>query len=115
MLFRSVVRVNTDETTYDTRLKVLRHLPVYLSQFGDLKAILLDPRLEYEGIFPSKGSLALWLDEETRVPLKLQVEIKIGIIQGELVRREGGRGTFKRVPKIPDSERIHVGPKPTPR
>ncbi len=108
-----VIRVNTDERTYDTRLKVLKHLPVYLANFGDLKAILLDPRLDYEGIFPSKGSLKLWVEEETRIPLKLEVQIKIGTVQGELVRREGGRGTFKRVPKIPDSERIRVG-KPAP-
>ena len=101
----AVVKVNTDEKTYDTHLKAIRHQPLYLANFGDLRSILIDPTLEYEGIFPSKGRLLLWVEEDTRVPLKLQIEIKVGTIYGTLIRRDGAEA-FKPIPKIPDSARI---------
>lgn len=102
----SVVAVNTDEKTYPTELKVLGRGAFYAGSFGDVTAIRIEPHLDYDGIFPPrKGKLSLWVEEATRVPLRILVEIKIGTVDGELVRCEGGPA-FKPLRKIPDSERI---------
>lgn len=102
----AAIRVNTDGKTYDTRLKAVRRQPLFLANFGDLRSILLDPTLEYEGIFPSKGRLQMWVEEDTRVPLKLQVDIRIGTVYGELIAREGAADPFRPIPRVPDSARI---------
>ena len=100
-----IVKVGTDEKVYDTHVQALARQPVYLPNFGDLKTVYVQPILEYEGIFPNKGRLDLWMEEETRAPVKLQVEIKIGLVQATLVRRDCAP-PIPRIPRIPDSARI---------
>ena len=89
------VRVNTDEKTYDTKLTALAREILDLGDFGPLKAIRLEPTLEYEGVLPNKGRMTLWVEEETRVPLKIEVQIKIGTVTAELVGREGAAAPFR--------------------
>ena len=90
-----VVSVSTDGKTYDTHLRVVRREPVYVANFGEVVTVLIDPVLEYEGILPSKGRMQLWVEEETRIPLKLEVQIKIGTLYGRLIAREGGATSFR--------------------
>ena len=79
--------------------------PLYVPNFGDLNTVFVQPVLEYEGIFPNKGKLDLWLEEGTRAPVQLQVQIKIGMVQGVLIRRDCAP-EIPRIPRIPDSARI---------
>ncbi len=90
-----VIRVNTDEKTYDTRLTALGRETLSLDAFGPLKAVRLSPSLQYEGVLPSKGRMRLWVEDETRIPLLIELEIKVGTIRMELIAREGGSAPFK--------------------
>ena len=74
-----IVKVNTDEKTYETHVQAVSRQPLYVPNFGDLNTVFVQPVLEYEGIFPNKGKLDLWLEEGTRAPVQLQVQIKIGL------------------------------------
>ena len=93
-----VIRVTTDEKTYDTRLTALGRETVTLDAFGALKAIRLGPSLEYEGVLPNKGRMRLWVEEGTRIPLVVEVEIKIGTVRVELIAREGAAEPFTPAP-----------------
>ncbi len=92
------IQVNTDEKTYATRLKALGRERLTLEAFGTVSAIRIDPSLDYEGVLPSKGRMQLWVEEETRIPLKMVLEIKIGSVSAELIGREGAAAPFKPAP-----------------
>ena len=60
-----------------------------LGKLGKVKAILVEPRMEFEGIFVAKADtqIRIWLEEGSGVPLKLAVDIPIGAITATLVER----------------------------
>ena len=53
---------------------------------GFVECISLEPMLETEGIFSSRGKLKIWVTNDRRhIPIKLVAKIKIGHIVGTLV------------------------------
>ncbi|HYF47831.1 MAG TPA: DUF3108 domain-containing protein [Planctomycetota bacterium] len=48
------------------------------------KCVAIEPQAEFKGLFERKGKMTIWLDEATRIPLKMTVEIPIGTADVEL-------------------------------
>lgn len=50
------------------------------------KTLVIEPRLHGEALFKSKGKLYVWVtDDERRMPVQMESEIKLGTIRAELV------------------------------
>ncbi len=57
-----------------------------------IDCLLIIPRLKTEGIFSSKGTVKLWLSDDTRhIPLKMTAKIKFGRIVARLNEYSDGR------------------------
>jgi hypothetical protein len=50
----------------------------------DRKCVAIEPQIECKGLFERKGKMTIWIDEATRIPLKMRVEIPIGTADVEL-------------------------------
>jgi hypothetical protein len=72
--------VCSDRRVWNT--KVLVHQPTELKEkFGPLgkrSCIVVEPQMEFAGLFQRKGNMTVWLDAETKIPLKARVDIAIG-------------------------------------
>lgn len=59
---------------------------------GEVKTILIEPRIHGDALFASKGKLFIWLtDDPSRVPVRMKSKIKLGTIQADLVSRVAPR------------------------
>lgn len=56
---------------------------------GAVDTLVVEPLLKYEGIFQRKGRLVVWLtDDDDRVPVRMESEVRVGAFVASLVRRE---------------------------
>ena len=70
-------------------LKVLVHGKEELkTAIGKVKTVKVEPVLDGDGIFNSKGRIFIWLtDDDKRVPVLMQCEIALGSIKAKLVSK----------------------------
>jgi len=70
-------------------LKVLVHGKEELeTAIGKVKTIKVEPVLDGDGIFNSKGRIFIWLtDDDKRIPVLMQCEIALGSIKAKLVSK----------------------------
>ncbi len=69
-----------DRKVWNTRIKVVERLEAP-EDYGKLKArrcLVIEPEAEFKGLFERKGKMRIWVDLETGIPLKMNVEIPIG-------------------------------------
>lgn len=68
------------------RMKVICHRRETITvQGGTFPCIVVEPLLEGDGIFQSKGSLTIWLsDDHRRLPVLMKSKIAVGSIRAEL-------------------------------
>ena len=69
-----------DREVWNTRITVLPP-GIAVGDFGSLrhrKYVKIRPEIEFKGLFERKGTMLVWLDLETRIPLKMEVEVPIG-------------------------------------
>ena len=71
-------------------LKVLVHgKETVESVLGKVPCIKVEPVLDGDGIFNSKGRIFIWLtDDDRRIPVLMQCEIALGSIKAKLVKAE---------------------------
>lgn len=73
-----VLPICTDRRVWNMRVMIKER---GIADFGKLKNrayIKIVPEAEFKGLFERKGNMTIWLDEETKIPLKLACEIPIG-------------------------------------
>jgi hypothetical protein len=80
--------VNTSKKNWVLKLKVLRREKLDVEGVGRVRALVIEPEAQFEGIFVSKGKMTVWLDERTKVPLKLEAKLPIGAASAVLVKAE---------------------------
>ena len=80
--------VNTSRKNWVLTLKVLRREKLSLKNIGAFQALVVEPEAQYEGIFVRKGKMTVWLEEKSKVPLKVQSAVAIGSVSAELVKAE---------------------------
>ncbi|MBR6317095.1 MAG: DUF3108 domain-containing protein [Fibrobacter sp.] len=70
-------------------LKVLVHgkEEIKTAALGKVKTVKVEPVLDGDGIFVSKGRIFIWLtDDERRIPVLMQCEIALGSIKAKLMK-----------------------------
>ena len=70
-------------------LKVLVHgkEEIKTSALGKVKTVKVEPVLDGDGIFNSKGRIFIWLtDDDRRIPVLMQCEIALGSIKAKLTK-----------------------------
>lgn len=82
-----------DSDTYAAvPVDVIRRETVMLPAFREVEALLVQPRLETEGIFRRTGDVRIWLsDDRYKVPVKAVTTIAFGQVTAELVSSESKR------------------------
>jgi hypothetical protein len=85
-----LIPICADRRVWNT--KIIVHQPQgekeTFGSLGERAFILIEPQLEFDGLFQRKGGLTVWLDAETRIPLKAKVEIAIGSAEVLLCEHE---------------------------
>jgi hypothetical protein len=77
--------VNSGDKNYELVVKILQKTEMKVSK-GTFKTILVEPLVQYGGIFQSKGKLLIWLtDDERKMPVLMRSKISVGSIVAELV------------------------------
>ncbi len=84
----SQLTVNTDRKNWVLTLKVLGSEKLDLKGLGRFNALVVEPEAQFQGLFVRKGKMTVWLDEKTRIPLKMKVDIPIGSATATLVKAE---------------------------
>lgn len=71
-------------------LKVLVHGREKLkTKIGEVNTVKMEPMLDGDGIFVSKGRIFIWLsDDERRIPVLMECEIALGSIKAKLISAE---------------------------
>jgi len=55
---------------------------------GDVRTLLIEPRIHGDALFSSKGKLFIWVtDDSLHVPVRMRSKIKLGTIEADLVSR----------------------------
>jgi hypothetical protein len=61
---------------------------------GEFKSFVIKPQTKFEGVLQAKGDVYMWFsDDDKRLPLKFEAQIKLGTLQGILVEyklKDGG-------------------------
>lgn len=71
-------------------LKVIVHGRETLkTKLGEFKTVKVEPVLDGDGIFVSKGRIFIWLtDDDRRIPVLMECEIALGSIKAKLLKME---------------------------
>jgi len=71
-------------------LKVLVHgRETMKTAIGEVKTVKVEPVLDGDGIFNSKGRIFIWFtDDERRIPVLMECEITLGSIKAKLIKVE---------------------------
>lgn len=85
---RIFIPVNADEKNWDLEVKVLNPTEVRVPALGAVKALEVEPEIQFQGIFVKRGKIRGWMGlDEQRIPLKMRVKIPIlGSISAVLVK-----------------------------
>ena len=75
---------NEKDKIYDLEIQVYKK-EILEVEAGKFHTIKIEPRLQGEGIFKSKGRLTVWLsDDQYKIPVQMTTEILVGNITTEL-------------------------------
>jgi hypothetical protein len=95
-LKKSEFHVFASKGIYDLKFELIEELDYNSQLFGTRKAWHVKPSAEYEGSLVSKGTLELWVDCLTGVPLKILFNIPVGWATLEL--KSSNRSDLKKKP-----------------
>ena len=80
--------VNTSKKNWVMILKVLRKEEQFLEGLGTVQALVIEPEAQFQGLFVRKGKMTVWLEEQTKIPLMMKVQVPIGAVTATLVKAE---------------------------
>jgi hypothetical protein len=104
-----------DRRVWNTKFKLAKQGASFetVGSLKNRKCVAVEPQIEFKGLFERKGKIVIWLDEATRVPLKMTAEIPIGTAEVELSEFENS--PLNDEPAAADgSAAINQSPAPTP-
>ena len=88
---------NENDKVYDLEIQVYKKEIVEV-EAGKFRCIKIEPRLQGEGIFKSKGRLTVWLsDDQYKIPVQMTTEILVGNITTELTQIIGIKNIPSRI------------------
>jgi hypothetical protein len=91
---------------YKVRVDILRRETLRLPTMGKVDTLLIQPHLEFTGIFRKTGNVFIWItDDERKIPIRMKTAIIFGSVWADLVE---GRGCRK-APKKPDEKTLPPG------
>ena len=61
-------------------VRVLKKEKITLPALGEFSAIKIQAEMAFPGVFVRKGRMTAWLEEKSKVPLKMTVDIPIGSV-----------------------------------
>lgn len=86
-----VIPVSDGRRNYDLHVEVERRERV-LVPAGAFDCVVVEPKLESEGIFRKKGRMWVWFTDDARhLPVKMKTEIPVGSIEAVLESHQAGR------------------------
>ena len=81
--------VNTERRNWELKVKVVRREVVEIPCLGEeIQCLVVEPEMQFRGIFERKGKMLVWLEENTHVPVRMDVEAPIGAVQVFLSKAE---------------------------
>jgi len=85
-LLEKGVPICADRRVWNTKFKLSSQGAGFedVGKLKNRKCVAVEPQVEFKGLFERKGKMTIWLDEATRIPLKMTVEIPIGTADIEL-------------------------------
>lgn len=91
---------------HHVKVDVLRRETIILPDLGPIATLVVQPHMEFTGIFRKAGSVFVWLtDDERKIPVRMKTAIIFGKVTADLVE---GRGCRK-APKRPDEKKLPPG------
>ena len=72
--------VHTCRRRWLVGVRVLKTEKVSLPVLGEFSAFKVQPETAFPGVFVRKGRMTAWLEEKSKVPLKMTVDIPIGSV-----------------------------------
>lgn len=78
----------SDRRVWNTLLPVKGHGFDDFGKLKDREYVKIVPEAEFRGLFERKGKMTIWVDVETGIPLKMEVEIPIGHAEVQLSQYE---------------------------
>jgi len=76
--------VHTSRRAWALTVDVLRREELSIPRFGTLSTLKVEPSMQFPGIFVRRGKMIVWLEEETRIPVQMNVDIPIGSVSATL-------------------------------
>jgi hypothetical protein len=104
--------VHTARRSWPLTIKVVQREELDIPGFGKLSTLRLEPTMHFPGIFVRKGRMVIWVEEETRIPVRMNVDIPIGSITVTLSDAENAPLSRTDAPKAPDAAKTPDAPKP---
>lgn len=74
------MRVATEKKCWDVVITPIKKTKINLRNAGKFDALLIEPTVDFEGLFVHDRKLRIWLEEETKIPLMMVADIPIGSI-----------------------------------
>ncbi len=82
------ITVNTSKKNWVMTINVLREEDQNIKGLGTVKCLVVEPKAQFQGIFVRKGKATVWIEKQTKIPLKMKVKIPIGSASAILVKAE---------------------------
>lgn len=74
------ITVQVDGSDWPTLLEVIGTEKIDTGT-GELECLVVRPRYDYEGLFVKSSEPRVWLDKESRIPVKMDVKIPVGTVK----------------------------------
>ena len=80
--------VNTSKKNWVMTLRVLREEKLDIEGLGEVTCLVVEPEAQFQGLFVRKGKMTVWLEKQTKIPLRMKVDIPIGSASAVLIKAE---------------------------
>jgi len=80
--------VHTERRTWPLTVEVVRREELDIPGFGTLSTLRIEPTMYFPGIFVRKGRMVIWVEEETRIPVRMNVDVPVGSVMVTLADAE---------------------------
>lgn len=80
--------VSTDRRNWPVTVRALRREDKEVAGLGELATLVVEPEVPFPGLFVRKGRMTVWLEERTKIPVEMKVDIPIGSAHVVLVEAE---------------------------
>ena len=80
--------VHTVRRTWALVIEVQRREELDIPGFGKLSTLRIKPIVRFPGIFVRKGGMVVWIEEKTKIPVRMNVDIPIGSMKVTLCSAE---------------------------